>query len=382
MPEAWTQEALVKTIDLIRMAQERDASDLVLKVGAPPQARIHGDLVPLGEEKLMPADTERFAHEVTGAEEWGRFERDLELDLALQADGCCRCRVNVFRQRGSIGVVFRLIPNELPTIEGLGLPKVASDLAMRPRGLVLVTGPAGSGKSATLAAMVDHRNRRDECHIMTVEDPIEYVHSDQKALVNQRQVGRDTASFNNALKFVLRQDPDVILIGEMRDLETIGLAITAAETGHLALATLHTSSAHQTVSRVIDVFPTHAQQQVRMQMSVNLVGVLSQKLVKRADGKGRVAAFEVMMANSAVRNMIRENKTHMLSQILQTGSDAGMVSMNRALAELVRRGVVDAEEAMAKSEDPDELATLLPPSARRMGGSFGGSSGHEARARY
>lgn len=346
-------------LDLIRQTQERDGSDLVIKVGAPPQMRVYGDLVQLGDEKLMPADTERLAREVCSPAEWAVFERDLELDLAYPAPGICRCRANFFKQRGSIGVVLRLIPKDIPSIESLTLPPVAADLAMRPRGLVLVTGPAGSGKSSTLAAMIDQRNRREECHIMTVEDPIEFVHTDHKALVNQRQVGRDTLSFNNALKFVLRQDPDVILIGEMRDLETISLAITAAETGHLALGTLHTPSAHQTVSRVIDVFPTHAQQQVRMQMSVNLIGVISQKLVRRADGKGRIASFEVMLANNAVRNIIRENKTHMLSQILQTGTEAGMQSMNRSLAHLVKTGQVHEDDAMLKSEDPEDLKSLL-----------------------
>lgn len=346
-------------IDLIGLTESMDGSDLIVKVGGPPQARVYGELVPLGEDKLMPGDTERLARQCTTPELWERFERDLELDFAFVADGCCRCRANLFKQRGSIGLAMRLIPREIPTIDGLGLPAVASDLAMRPRGLVLVTGPAGSGKSSTLAAMLSHRNEREECHIMTVEDPIEYVHPCKKALVNQRQVGRDTHTFNNALKYVLRQDPDVILIGEMRDLETIALAITAAETGHLALGTLHTSGAHQTISRVIDVFPTHAQQQVRMQMSVNLIGVISQKLCRRSDGRGRIAAFEVMLANNAVRNMIRENKLHMLSQILQTGSEAGMRSMNRSLAELVTRHVITEEEAFAKTEDAEDLRQLV-----------------------
>ena len=363
--------------ELLAETLEREGSDLILKVGAPPQARIFGDLVPLGDEKLMPADTEAFARDVTTSEEWGAFERELELDFAYEADSVCRCRVNLFKQRGSIGLVFRLIPTLLPTTEALGLPPVAANLASRPRGLVLVTGPAGSGKSSTLAAMVNHRNQLEECHIMTVEDPIEYVHEDQKALVNQRQVGRDTDSFNNALKYVLRQDPDVILIGEMRDLETIALAVTAAETGHLALGTLHTSNAQQTISRVIDAFPIHAQQQIRMQMSVNLIGVICQKLVKRRDGKGRVGAFEVMLANNAVKNMIRENKLHMLPQIMQTGTEAGMTSMNRSLAALVTKGLITKEEAIAKSEDIDELQTLMAQGGVRSGGSMAG-----ARARY
>jgi twitching motility protein PilT len=354
--------------ELIRETKARDGSDLIVKVGAPPQMRVYGDLVAFGTENLGPADTERLAREIVSERDWGNFERDFELDFAFDAAGICRCRVNLFRQRGSVGMVLRLIPNEIPSIQSLMLPSVAAELSMRPRGLVLVTGPAGSGKSSTLAAMIDHRNRSEACHIMTVEDPTEYVHEDKQALVNQRQVGRDTNSFNNALKYVLRQDPDVILIGEMRDLETISLAITAAETGHLCLGTLHTPNAHSTISRVIDVFPMHAQQQVRMQMSVNLIGVISQKLVKRADGSGRIAAFEVMLANMAVRNMIRENKTHMLSQILSTGNDAGMQSMNRALAKLVRNKVVDQAEALAKSEDPDELKGMLTGRVPTTGG--------------
>jgi twitching motility protein PilT len=363
-------------LDLIRETQQREGSDLIVKVGAPPQMRVFGDLVQLGAQPLTPEDTERIARQIVPQKDWATFERDWELDLAFVAEGICRCRVNVFRQRGTIGVALRLIPNEIPTIQSLVLPPVASHLAMRPRGLVLVTGPAGCGKSATLAAMIDHRNQAEECHIMTVEDPIEYVHQDKRALVNQRQVGRDTDSFNNALKYVLRQDPDVILIGEMRDLETIALAITAAETGHLCLGTLHTPNAHATISRVIDVFPTHAQQQIRMQMSVNLIGVISQKLVKRSDGKGRVAAFEVMLANMAVRNMIRENKVHMLAQTLATGNDSGMMSMNRGLAKLIRSQWITEAEGMAKSDDPEELRNVLHDVKK------GGAAGPPPRAAY
>lgn len=339
---------------------ERSASDLIVKVGSPPLLRVYGDLVPMEQlDSLAPADTAQVASEVTTSEEWARFERDLELDFAYTVTGLCRFRVNLFLQRGSVALVFRLIPNDIPDIDSLGLPEIAKSLATRPRGLVLVTGPAGSGKSTTQAAMVDYRNEQEECHIMTVEDPIEYIHRDKKALVNQRQVGRDTRTFANALKYVLRQDPDVILIGEMRDLETISLAITAAETGHLALGTLHTTDAVGTIDRIIDVFPMYQQQQIRMQMSVNLIGVISQVLLKRADGKGRVAAYELMTATNAVRNMIREAKTYQLPQLLETGISQGMQSMNRSIAGLVKSGLVGAEEALFRSPNPTELRALL-----------------------
>lgn len=341
---------------------ENHASDLIMKVGSPPLFRIFGDLIPMeGSQDLTASDTSSIAAEVTTSEEWARFEGDLELDFAYGVSDLCRFRVNLFLQRGSVGLVFRLIPNEVPTIDSLNLPEIARQLATRPRGLVLVTGPAGSGKSTTQAAMVDYRNEQEECHIMTVEDPIEYIHHDKKALVNQRQVGRDTLTFANALKYVLRQDPDVILIGEMRDLETIALAITAAETGHLALGTLHTTDAVGTIDRVIDVFPMYQQQQIRMQMSVNLIAVLSQILLKRADGEGRVAAYEVMVATNAVRNMIREAKTYQLPQLLQTGTAQGMQSMNRSIAGLVKSGLVTPEEALLRSPSPAELKGLLGP---------------------
>ncbi|RJQ55134.1 MAG: type IV pilus twitching motility protein PilT [Actinobacteria bacterium] len=349
-------------IDLLKRMYEVDASDLIVKVGSPPLFRIYGDLIPLeGAGKLVPQDTARIASEVATSEEWARFEQDMELDFAYTVPGMCRFRVNLFLQRGSVGLVFRLIPNKVRTIEELNLPQTATSLSLRPRGLVLVTGPAGSGKSTTQAAMVDHRNAHEECHIMTVEDPIEYIHRDKKALVNQRQVGRDTLTFANALKYVLRQDPDVILIGEMRDLETIALAITAAETGHLALGTLHTTDAVGTIDRIIDVFPMYQQQQIRMQMSVNLIGVISQVLLKRADGKGRVAAYELMVATNAVRNMIREAKTYQLPQLLETGTSQGMQSMNHSIAALVKSGLVAAEEALLRSPNPNELRQMIGP---------------------
>jgi twitching motility protein PilT len=344
---------------LLLKVNELDASDLIIKVGSPPLLRIYGDLTQFGENTLSPKDVYNCIRQVADEEEFSLFERELELDLAYSLPGVCRFRVNLFSQRGTLGVVFRRIPNRIPTIEELGLPEITKEFAMRPRGLVLVTGPAGCGKSTTQAAMLNYRNEHEECHIVTIEDPIEYLHTDKKALVNQRQVGRDTKSFARALKSVLRQDPDVILVGEMRDLETISLTITAAETGHLAFGTLHTVDAVQTIDRIIDVFPPHQQQQVRMQLSVNLVGVISQMLLKRMDGKGLVAAFEVMVATPAVCNLIREGKTYQLSQMLQTGMSQGMITMNQSLANLVSAGLVNEEQAMAKSPDPKELKQLI-----------------------
>jgi twitching motility protein PilT len=345
--------------NLLLKVNELDASDLIIKAGSPPLLRIYGDLTQFGETILSPEDVRNCIRQVVDKEEFSLFERELELDLAYSLPGVCRFRVNLFCQRGTIGVVFRRVPDKVPTIEELGLPEITKEFAMRPRGLVLVTGPAGCGKSTTQAAMLDYRNEHEECHIVTIEDPIEYLHTDKKALVNQRQVGRDTKSFARALKSVLRQDPDVILVGEMRDLETIALAITAAETGHLVFGTLHTVDAVQTIDRIIDVFPPYQQQQVRMQLSVNLISVISQMLLKRADGKGLVAAFEVMVATPAVCNLIREGKTYQLSQMLQTGIGQGMITMNQSLANLVSAGLVSGEQAMAKSPDPKELRQLL-----------------------
>ena len=353
--------------DLLAKVFEHHASDLVLKVKSPPLMRINGELIATGPEVLEPEEVETMAKALTSKDEWSRFEADMELDLAYTAEGIARFRVNLFRQRGSVSVVCRIISSEIPTIESLALPPIAADLAMRPRGLVLVTGPAASGKSTTQAAMIDHRNTNEECHIMTIEDPIEFIHQDKKGLINQRQVGRDTISFTNGLKYVLRQDPDVILVGEMRDLETISMAITAAETGHLALGTLHTTNSAQTIDRVINAFPDHQQQQIRMQMSVNLVGVISQVLCCRADGRGQVACFEVLLATPAVRNVIRENKTFQIPQLLQMGSNDGMISMERSLVDLVKEGVITIDEAFAKSSRPEDLVNLLGPQATPVG---------------
>lgn len=352
---------------LLAKVHEHQASDLVLKVKSPPLMRVNGELTPISDELLSPDDITVMAQTLTKADEWARFQEEWELDLAYSAEGIARFRVNLFKQRGSVSIVCRRIAAVIPTIESLNLPSVAASLAMRPRGLVMVTGPAASGKSTTQAAMIDHRNTNEECHIMTVEDPIEFIHSDKAGLVNQRQVGRDTLSFANGLKYVLRQDPDVILIGEMRDLETMSMAMTAAETGHLAIGTLHTTNAAQTIDRVINAFPSHQQQQIRMMMSVNLIGVISQVLCRRADGQGQIACFEVLLATPAVRNVIREGKTHQIPQLLGMGTSEGMISMERALVDLVNQNLITPEEAFAKSSRPEELVNLLGPAAAAAG---------------
>ncbi|MEX0786246.1 MAG: type IV pilus twitching motility protein PilT [Dehalococcoidia bacterium] len=345
--------------DLLRRVVETDASDLHMTAGAPPVLRINGRLVPEQGPALTPEATAQALHEVASDEQRASFAREQELDFAYSVAGGGRFRVNAAFQRGSVTLAFRPIRTAIPSLEELGLPEICASLALRPRGLVLVTGPTGSGKSTTLAAMIDFLNERREQHIVTIEDPIEFVHRHKRCVVSQREVGVDTGSFAAALKHVLRQDPDVILVGEMRDLETVGLALTAAETGHLVLATLHTPSASQTIDRVIDSFPPHQQQQVRVQLSTVLEAVLCQTLVPRADGSGRVAALEIMMATSAVRNLIREGKTYQIPNVIQTGSQQGMQSLEQSLALLARKGVISREDALAVSSSPGELERLL-----------------------
>lgn len=348
-----------RTLDyLLTEMVKADGSDLVLKEGAPPLFRVHGDLLPTQFPRLTADQVEKLVYSIVTDKQRIAFEKGLELDLAHQIPDVSRFRVNFMFQRNTITGCFRAIPLEIQTLEELNLPAICRYFCERPRGLVLVTGPTGSGKTTTLAAMVNYINERMAVHIMTVEDPIEFVHEDKKALINQRELGTDTLSFANALKFVLRQDPDVILVGEMRDLETIALAITAAETGHLVFGTLHTTDAVQTVDRVIDVFPTHQQQQVRMQMSVNLIGVVSQTLLKTSDGKGRVAAFETMVAVPAIRNLIREAKTHQINSSIQTGSKQGMMTLDQYLADLARRRIVKFEDAAAKAGNLQEFMNI------------------------
>lgn len=346
--------------DLLRLMLQRGGSDLHITVGSPPGIRQRGELVSVENMKpLTPRDTMEMLLSLLSEEQRRRFETELELDFAYSIPGVSRFRANIFQQRNSMGAVFRVIPIKIPTMDELALPKVCKFLAERPRGLVLVTGPTGSGKSTTLAAMIDHINETRSLHIITMEDPIEFMHRNKKAFVNQREVGEDTHSFAAALKRVLRQDPDVILVGEMRDLETISAAITAAETGHLVLATLHTTGGPETVDRIIDVFPPHQQQQVRMQLSNTLEGVLSQVLLRSTDGRGRVLAMEVMLGIPAIANLIREGKTHQMATIIQGGSDKGMQTLDQHLRSLLTQGKITFEEAISKAKSPRELADML-----------------------
>ncbi|MCC6728249.1 MAG: type IV pilus twitching motility protein PilT [Chthonomonadales bacterium] len=349
---------MVSVDQLLYTTVHHQGSDLHIKAESPPLVRIHGDLIQLEMDPLTADETKLLALSVLNDVQRARFEEELELDFAYEIAGLARFRGNIYQQRGAVQAAFRVIPLRIQTMDELSLPRVCQYFSERPRGLVLVTGPAGSGKSTTQAAMVDYINGQYPLHIVTVEDPIEFIHEDREALINQRELDTDTLSFANALKFVLRQDPDVILIGEMRDLETIHLAITAAETGHLVFGTLHTTDAVQTVDRVIDVFPTHQQQQVRMQMAVNLVGVISQTLIKRADGQGRVAAFETLVAISAVKNLIRENKTYQIASLIQTGQRHGMHSLDQSLADLAKRGLVRYEDALEKASNVQEFKAL------------------------
>ncbi|MDQ1487332.1 MAG: twitching motility protein PilT, partial [Actinomycetota bacterium] len=335
--------------DMLLAVLDRGASDLHLTAGARPTMRYNGSLAPMEElPVLTPPVIHQMMYQILTQKQRERFEEVLELDFAYAVPGRARFRVNIYRQRESLGAAFRLIPFEIKPLEALGVPPSVSNFAMMPRGFVLVTGPTGSGKSTTLAGIIDLANRQRREHIMTVEDPIEFLHQHKSCLINQREVGDDTHSFGNALKHVLRQDPDIILVGEMRDLETISVALTAAETGHLVFATLHTQDAAQTIDRVIDVFPPHQQQQVRVQLAGSLQGVVSQTLCKTADGRGRVVATEVLVATPAIRNLIREGKTHQIYSALQAGARHGMHTMDQHLAELVKAGRISMDTALEK----------------------------------
>jgi twitching motility protein PilT len=346
--------------DVLLEVMRRRASDLHITSGVPPMIRVRGRLIPLeGFPVLGGQETREIVYSILNNDQRQRLETDWQIDFAYAIPGHARFRVNAYFQRGSIGAAFRLIPAEILSIEQLGLPAVTHDFCTKPRGIVLVTGPTGSGKSTSLAAMIDEINQSREEHIMTVEDPIEFLHSHKKCVVNQRELGADTPSFALALRAALRQDPDVILVGEMRDLETISTALTAAETGHLVFATLHTQSAAQTIDRIIDVFPPHQQGQVRVQLSVALEGVMTQQLLPTADGSSRVAAIETLVPTPAVRNLIREGKTHQIVSVMQTGAGVGMQTMDAALATLIRAGKITQRQAEARSSTPDELRRLL-----------------------
>ena len=358
---------------LLKVMLDKGASDLHVTTGSPPQLRIDGDLVPLRTDALTPVDTKQLCYSVLTDAQKLRFEEDQELDLSFGVKGMARFRANLFVQRGAVAGAFRLVPFNIMPLDELGLPKVVADLCERPRGLVLVTGPTGSGKSTTLASMVDRINTRHRSHIVTIEDPIEFLHPHKSSLVNQREVGSDTQGFGKALRHILRQDPDVVLIGEMRDLETIEAALTISETGHLCLATLHTTSAIGSINRIIDVFPTHQQSQVRAVLSFVLEGVVSQTLIPRASGSGQVLTAEVMIPTPAIRNLIREDKLHQIYSQMQIGqSKHGMVTMNQSLCDLFVRRLITLDDAISRSSDVDELKTLIS-SAATPGSGPGGS---------
>ncbi|MEC9048768.1 MAG: type IV pilus twitching motility protein PilT [Planctomycetota bacterium] len=379
----------LKIDELLRAMVQSGASDMHLKAGNAPGFRVDGEMVPQEAfGPMAPAATADLARQLMSEEQWERFLEDKDIDFSYAVPDCARFRVNALHQRNSVGVVIRQIPDQIPDHKQLQLPQITLDLASKPRGLVLVTGPTGSGKSTTLAAMIDYINQTESGHILTMEDPLEFVHQDKKCFVTQRQIGQDCSTFREGLRRALRQDPDVILIGEMRDLETISMAISAAETGHLVFGTLHTTSAISTVDRIIDVFPTDAQQQVRVQMASTLQGVISQTLVPKVGG-GRVAAREILVGTDAVRSLIREGKSAQLLNLMQTGKQFGMTTLEDELVQAYVDGHIGADDAVAKANRPDDVRRRLeaapqrpkpaahdgPPEARRAVGA-GASTGH------
>lgn len=345
--------------NLLQHVLDKGASDLHITVGVPPSVRVDGSLVPLSDQAMTSEESKKICYEALTREQIATFEKENEIDLAIAFESKARFRVNLYRERGNVAGAFRPIPKKIPTPEALGIPEVAMKLTEKPRGLVLVTGATGSGKSTSLAAMLQQINQTRSEHIITVEDPIEFLYQSDKCVVAQREVEKDTESFSAALKRILRQDPDVVLVGEMRDLETIGMAITVSETGHLVFATLHTNTAIQTINRIIDVFPPHQQPQIRTQLSFIIEGVLSQQLIPKIGG-GRVLAMEIMMPTLAIRNLIREDKIHQIYSIMQTGQAVtGMQTMNQSLASLYKKGLITKEDALGYATETDEIKKLL-----------------------
>jgi twitching motility protein PilT len=360
---------------LLKAMVEKGASDLHITTGSPPQLRIDGELVPLKTAPLTPVETKQICYSILTDAQKHKFEEENELDLSFGVKGLSRFRSNIFMQRGAVAGAFRTIPFKILTFQELGLPPVVAELSKKPRGLILVTGPTGSGKSTTLASIIDKINNERHEHILTIEDPIEYLHPHKNCLVNQREVGADTRSFKTALKYILRQDPDVVLVGEMRDLETIEAALVIAETGHIAFATLHTNSCVQTINRILDVFPPYQQPQVRAQLSFVIEGVMSQSLLQRAGAPGRILALEVMIPNVAIRNLIREDKVHQIYGAMQMGqAKFGMQTFNQSLAQLLSRRLITQEEAFSRSSDPDELKNII------AGGTAGNLPGQRVAA--
>lgn len=351
--------ATVSVEEMLAVAKEAGASDVHITVGVPPKMRVNGKLITMDYPKMLPADTLQVILDIMTEQQREKFEEKGEYDMSFSIRNIGRYRVNAYKQRNSVAVALRLVSTEIPAPESLGVPPSVIDLSQRKRGLVLVTGPTGSGKSTTLAAIIDKINNTRDAHIITLEDPIEYLHSHKMSIVNQREIGLDSQSYANALRAALREDPDVILVGEMRDFDTISVAITAAETGHLVLSTLHTIGAASTVDRVIDVFPPHQQQQIRVQLSNVFEAVVSQQLIPTADGRGRVAAFEVMHANHAVRNLIREGKSHQLVSVMQTNRKMGMITMDESIQQLYIEGRITREQAVQFATDPDGMNLKL-----------------------
>ncbi|OEU59744.1 MAG: type IV pili twitching motility protein PilT [Desulfuromonadales bacterium C00003094] len=346
--------------ELLKVMVDMGASDLHITSGAPPQVRIDGEVKALQHPPFQSQDTKQLCYSLLTDAQKRKFEEENELDLSFGVKGLARFRGNIYLQRGAVAGAFRMIPYKFMSFEELGLPTVVRDISRKPRGLVLVTGPTGSGKSTTLASIIDAINMERQEHIITIEDPIEYIHPHKKCLVNQREVGSDTHSFKKALKYILRQDPDVVLLGELRDLETIEAALTIAETGHLCFATLHTNSCVQTINRIVDVFPTNQQTQVRTQLSFVLEGVLSQTLIPNAQGKGRVLALEVMVPNVAIRALIRDDKVHQIYSQMQMGQEKyGMQTLNQSLFMLYHKKLISLEDALLRSSEPDELKQMI-----------------------
>jgi len=360
--------------DLLRIVVEKGGSDLHISVGVPPIIRVDGQLMPTNYERVTPQDSQRLIYDILTDEQIQRFETNFELDFSYQLARLSRFRVNVYRDRGNVAHAFRVIPSRIPTLRDLNLPPVLEELTRLPRGLILVTGPTGSGKSTSLAAMINQINNERSVHVLTIEDPIEYLHQHRFSIINQREVGQDTKTFANALRAALREDPDVILVGEMRDLETMQMAVSAAETGHLVFATLHTNSAATSVERIVDSFPPGQQEQVRLQLSNNLQAILCQQLLPRANQPGRVCAMEVMTASPAIRNLIRENKAHQITSMIQTSANLGMQTMDQSLRDLYVRGLITFELAMERAMNPAELEKMIRTATMSTPG-MGGAPG-------